>query len=274
MKLKYKKYFVHGFDENNISFNKEVFSEFKYGNTCNALDMAQEMFNYFKTKVIIDNPKNDIVLYSSPYDKIPTSSLFLTKYLFELLKNEFPNINFKLDKIDRINTYSADYGLMSAQERFDLIANDTYSFNEKPNKNALLIFIDDISITGTHQIVIEKLIENLNIKNDIVFFYYAKLTDGSNPKIESQLNSSKIKSGEDLINLMKSNCFQFTTRTIKYILNFNNLEFKSFVKMLQDNNLDLIDDLIKLAKSNKYDEIDTYKENLKDLINLQKKGNA
>ena len=32
--------------------------------------------------------------------------------------------------------------------------------------------------------------------------------------------------------------------------------------------------LIKLAKSNKYDEIDTYKENLKDLINLQKKGNA
>jgi hypothetical protein len=271
MKLKHKSHFVHGFSEVTIPFNKEAFSEFKYGNTRNAKNMAQEMFEYFKSNFINSYQNKDIFIYSSPYDKIPTSSLFLTINFCELLKNDLINKNVFLEKIDRINTYAEDYGLLSAKERLALISNDTYSFNKKPNKDAILIFIDDISITGTHQIVIEKLIENLEIKNDIVFFYYAKLIDNTNPKIESHLNSFKIKSYVDLINLMHSSSFQFTTRTIKFILALNNSDFLTFINSFHNTKLDLLDELIKLALSNKYEKIDCYKNNLNQLINLQKK---
>lgn len=271
MKLKYKSHFVHGFSETNIPFNKFEFSEFKYGNTFNARNMAIEMFKYYKSNFRNNYLNKDIVIYSSPYDKIPTSSLFLTHYFCELLKNDLVNNNVFLDKIDRINTYAEDYGLMSAKERLALISNDTYSLSKKPNKDAILIFIDDISITGTHQIVIEKLIENLDIKNDIVFLYYAKLIDNTNPKIESHLNSFKIKSGDDLVNLMRSSCFQFTTRTIKFILALNDNDLSTFINSFHNTNIYLLDELIKLALSNKYEKIDCYKKNLNQLINIQKK---
>jgi hypothetical protein len=269
MKLNYKSHFVHGFSETNIPFNKELFSEFKYGNICNAKIMANEMFNYFKSTLLNNYNNNDIIIYSSPYDKIPTSSLFLTKYLCELLSIEFPKINIKLDKIDRINTYAEDYGLLSAQERFNLISNDTYSLNKNPSNNALLIFIDDISITGTHQIVIENLVKTLEFKNKILFFYYAKLIDNSNPKIESYLNNYKIKSGDDLYNLMTTPCFEFTTRSIKYVLSLNNNDFLNFIKNFNHNNIEKLSELINLAISNKYEQIASYKENLDKLIELQ-----
>ena len=271
MKLKYKSHFVHGFSEVTIPFDKEAFSEFKYGKITNAKNMAQEMFEYFKSNFRNTCQNKDIIIYSSPYDKIPTSSLFLTQYFYELLKNEFNKNNIFLDKIDRINTYAEDYGLMTAKERLALISNDTYSLNKKPNNDSLLIFIDDISITGTHQIVIENLIENLEIKNDIVFLYYAKLIDKTNPKIESYLNSYKIKSVDDLVNLIKSSSFQFTTRTIKFILSLNNSDFLTFINSFHNTEFDLLGELIKLALSNKYEKMDCYKDNLNQLINLQKR---
>ena len=270
MKLKYNSYFVHGFSKNNIPFDKEGFSEFKYGNTNISKSMAIELFEYFKCKFRDNELPKDIIIYSSPYDKIPTSSLFLSRYFYELLDNDLINHNISLKKIDRINTYAEDYGLMTAKERLALITNDTYSLIENPNKNALLIFIDDISITGTHQIVIENLIENLNIKNNIVFLYYAKLLDRSNPKIESYLNSFKIKSCDDLIYLMSLSCFKFTTRAIKFILSLNCKDISVFINSFNNTNLYLLDELIKLALSNKYHEIECYKSNLNQLIYLQK----
>jgi hypothetical protein len=157
---------------------------------------------------------------------------------------------------------------MSASERLSLISNDTYSLNKKPNKNALLIFIDDISITGTHQVVIESLIDNCSIKNDIVFFYYAKLIDNTNPQIESYLNNFKINSFDDLINLMNLSSFKFTTRAIKFLLALNSNDFLIFINNFHNNNL--LDELLNLALSNKYENIDCYKSNLNQLIDFKK----
>ena len=48
MELKYNHHCVHSFTEINVPFNKESFSEFKYGNSDVAKKMAIELVNVFK----------------------------------------------------------------------------------------------------------------------------------------------------------------------------------------------------------------------------------
>ena len=270
MKLKYESYYFHGFTEKDILFDKEKFSEFKYGNTSIAKKMAFDLLKYFNNNILNTIENKHLIIYSSPYSQIPTASLFLTRHFVELLVSENPKIKIQLEKIERNNTYSQDYGLMSADQRFQLISKDTYSFKNLPDKEAILIFIDDISITGTHQRVIENLIFENSIKNKIIFLYYAKLTDNSNPSIESYLNNFKIKNWEDLAKLILSPYFNFTTRTIKYILSLNKDEFYLIINFLLKSKPQLINNLQILANSNNYDKIKAYSDNMRELTKVFK----
>jgi hypothetical protein len=265
MELKFNSHFVHSFSEISAPFNMESFSEFKYGNTQIAKNMAIELVHFFKKNLLNEKVKKKYIIYSSPYSQIPTASLFLTQYFIEILLSEFPKLDLNLEKIERNNTYSQDYGLMSADQRFQLISKDTYSLNHLPDKDAILIFIDDVSITGTHQRVIEKLIFENSIQNEIIFLYFAKLKNNSDPKFESQLNNFKIKKWDDLAKLMLSSVFKFNTRTIKYLLSLENEEFYLMFNVLQKNKPQLISNLLVLAESNNYDKIEAYKNNFMEL---------
>ena len=270
MELKYNSNFVHSFTKISVPFNKESFSEFKYGNIYIAKKMAFELVNFFKINLLNKTINKQIIIYSSPYSKIPNASFFLTQYFTEILLSEYPELDLNLEKIERNNTYSQDYGLMSAAQRFELISKDTYSLNNLPNKDAVLIFIDDVSITGTHQKVIENLISDNSIENEVVFLYYAKLIDNSDPKFESHLNNFKIKKYDDLAKLMLSSVFKFNTRAIKYLLSLKKEEFNFIINVLHKNKPQLMNNLFLLAESNNYDKIDAYKNNMIELTKILK----
>ena len=232
--------------------------------------MAIELVNVFKNNLLNENLNKQIIIYSSPYSQIPTSSLFLTQYFIEILIGEYPKLDLKLEKINRNNTYSQDYGLMNAEQRYQLISKDTYSFINLPDKDAVLIFMDDVSITGTHQKVIENLISENSIENEVVFLYYAKLIDNSDPKFESHLNNFKIKKWDDLAKLMLLSVFKFNTRAIKYLLSLKKEEFNLMIDVLHKNKPQLINNLFLFAESNNYDKIDAYKNNMKELTKILK----
>lgn len=257
--------FLHSFSENNIPFDLNEFSEFKYGNTNSAKNMARNLYEKFTTIYSDYIEDKNIILFSSPYDKIPTSCYFLTNYFFDLfLKDQNSKIkSVNLGKIFRMNTYPNDYSKMSASDRYKLISQDTYSFDSKPNDDSFLIFIDDISITGTHQIVIEELLNSNTIKNDFMFLYYAKLNDlNCSPSIESRINNYKINSSEELLKLIFSPNFKFTTRTIKYILLLEEQEFELFIDKIFLHNQGMLSLVYNLAISNKYDKIDEFIDNI------------
>ena len=272
MELKYHSHFVHSFTEINIPFDKESFSEFKYGNVDIAKKMAREMASFFIARILPKYLEKPFIIYSSPYSKIPTASLFLTQYVIDILLNEYPDRVFTLEKIERKNTYSQDYGLMSAEQRFELISKDTYSLNTCPSKDAILIFIDDVSITGTHQRVIEELIDRNSINNEVAFLYYAKLVDNSDPKLESQINNCKIKKWEDLAKLMISDVFKFNTRAIKYLLSLNKKEFNLMMNYFLVSMPDLLTNLLVLAEANNYPDIEAYRGNIEELRNTKIKS--
>lgn len=264
----YPRYSVHSIvSKHSLPLSAEKYSRFKFGDLSIAKIYAEELFNYF-----IDNhsqwlqlSNKPIVIYSSPFSYIPTSSYYLTKYFFEFIVNYLSkelsiDTQVKLGKINRNQTYSEDYGAMSSDQRYDLIKNDTYVFSEKPDEDWRLVFIDDISITGTHQRVIEDIMKLHNYTNESIFLYYSKLDNPIiDPVIENELNYKFVNSSNKLLEIIYSGTFGLTTRAVKYILKLPESEFNQFVQSLMQNDMmDLIDDIFSASINNGYEHIDIF----------------
>jgi FMN phosphatase YigB (HAD superfamily) len=274
----YPRYSVHSLvSKHSLPMSAEKYSRFKFGDLSIAKIYAVELFEYFINNHSQWLQLNDkpIVIYSSPYSYIPTSSYYLTKYFFDLLKNYFTdelksNTQVLLSKINRCQTYSEDYGAMSSEQRYDLIKNDTYVFSEEPREDWRLVFIDDISITGTHQRVIEDIMKLHNYSNESIFLYYSKLDNPIiDPVIENELNYNYVNSSNKLLEIIYSGSFGLTTRAVKYILKLPESEFNQFVQsLMQNNRMDLIDDIFSASINNGYESIDIFNCNFLKLNSI------
>ena len=268
----YPRYAIHSInDVSKLSFSPQDYSRFKFGDYLVAETFAKELFDFFKIQKIDDILKDtkSIIIYSSPYSHIPTSSYYLTFEFYKLFTNYLNSIRgnlikVKLGKINRSQSYTEDYGAMNAIERFDLIKNDTYSFFDEPEENSLCIFIDDISITGTHQRVIENMMKNSNYTNKSVFLYFAKL---DNPQIEASfennLNFAFVNSIEKLLEIIVSDTFKITTRTTKFILSLKDVDFNFLIEsVLKYEKYEIISYFYTNAVKNNYETIEIYQNNL------------
>jgi len=261
-------------DISKVPFSPQDYSRFKFGDYSVAETFAKELFDFFKIQHLDDVLKvtQSIIIYSSPYAHIPTSSYYLTAEFYKLFTNYLNSIKeniikVKLGKINRSQSYTEDYGAMNAKERFDLIKNDTYSFFDLPEENSLCIFIDDISITGAHQRVIENMMKNSNYSNKSIFLYFAKL---DNPQIEASfendLNFAFVNSIEKLLEIVISDTFKITTRTTKFILSLKEADFNFFIEsVLKNEKYDIISHFYTNAVLNNYEKIAIYENNLRTL---------
>jgi hypothetical protein len=254
-----------------ISFCQEEYSQFKYGNYSISKKYGDELFEYFMEELLNNIEATSLIIYSSPYAYLPTASYHMTQcFVDRMIENRqrlgtIKKIEF--GKINRSHSYTEDYGEMNAEERYNLIKNDTYCLAEIPEENATLLFLDDISITGTHQIVIENLLENNGIKNEKFFLYYATLNNPSIPaNIENKLNYASVKTYLDLLEVVLRDNFRNTTRTTKYLLSLQIEDFSSFMRVIIYNNKQkLLTEILNGAVKNKYNEIPEYLNNLNSL---------
>jgi FMN phosphatase YigB (HAD superfamily) len=271
IEFEYPRYSVHSLvTKHSLPISAEKYSRFKFGDLTIAKIYAVELFEYFinnHSQWLQLNNKS-VVIYSSPYSYIPTSSYYLTKYFFDLLKSYLcdelkVNTQVLLSKINRCQTYSEDYGAMSSQQRYDLIKNDTYVFSDEPHKDWRLLFIDDISITGTHQRVIEDIMKVHNYSNDCIFLYYSKLDNPIiDPIIENELNYNYVNSSNKLLEIIYSDSFGLTTRAVKYILKLPKSEFQNFIKSLIFNGkIDIVEKIHTSSINNQYNKIDLFIKN-------------
>jgi FMN phosphatase YigB (HAD superfamily) len=261
-------------DISKVPFSPQDYSRFKFGDYLVTETFAKELFDFFKTQLLDDVLKGtqSIIIYSSPYAHIPTSSYYLTSKFYKLFANYLNSIKgslikVKLGKINRTQSYTEDYGAMNAMQRFNLIKNDTYSFFDEPEINSLCVFIDDISITGTHQRVIENMMKNCNYTNKSIFLYFAKL---DNPQIEASfendLNFAFVNSIEKLIEVIVSDSFKITTRTTKFILSLKDVDFNLLIKSVLK--YELISYFYTNALLNNYETIGIYQNNLSTLHSI------
>lgn len=255
-----------------IPFSREDYSKFKFGSYTLAKKFGLDLFEYFKTnhfdKLVVSNFKK-IIVYSSPYMQIPTSSYYLTDTFYNAFRNylaskRIETVKLEFGKIERCQTYTEDYGALTAEERYNLIKNDTYKLITAPSKDDLCIFIDDISITGTHQRVVEHLIDSIGIETNSFFLYFAKLSDSTAcPSFENYLNYSLIDEFDKLIDLIISDDYRITTRTTKYILSQKKEDLHKLINaFINEEKFEVWNKLVDMSYENGYNKIQLYQQTL------------
>ena len=111
-----------------------------------------------------------------------------------------------------------------------------------------------------------------NYKNECIFIYYTKLDNSCiEPNFENELNYSYVNSFNKLLDVINSNAFKITTRSLKYILRLPVTEFIYFLQSLSNSNKNgLIEQFYSSSISNGYDKISEFKKNsltLKSFLN-------
>ncbi len=253
------------YEEDSVPFDTFEYSLFKFGDISYAEKFATQLFDGFIKKHkewVLKN--SEIILLPSPYLSIPTASNYLCKY-FKRNLNRFLFENGKNvcveSKIYRKQTYVEDYGNMNYEQRIKLISNDTYYINRNFIDGKACIFIDDIKITGSHEHIVNKILNDNLVSGDFLFIYYGELCNNEvNPNIENYLNYSAIKNIEDIINICHKSTFRFNTRIIKYILQLTQSDFLFVYKKFS---ICQKKEFFELLISNNYHQIHEFQSNLR-----------
>lgn len=252
-------------------FTFEQYSKFKFGSKTEARffgkQLATRYYNSILWKYVKETPDLEIVVYPSPYGFVPTATNAMKDYFIRFLNEKIVfagGLPVYECKIHRSTTYRVDYGKMSAEERIKLIGNDIFHIDKDFAKNKLLIFMDDVRITGTH----EKMIDTMCETNEIHCLYFANLLNQNiGPQFEDVLNHSFVRTLADLNWIIRNDKFAFNTRVIKFILGSEHNEAATFLHYQNEN---FLSTLLHLAMGNRYNAIEEYKENFNYLLQLTK----
>lgn len=285
-KPKQQRIVVHNIkDLATLPFSAEDYSLFKFGSKSRANSFGKQLFLKFKEylfskygAVYKDNVPQ-IVVCSAPYNHIPTATGAMKDYFVKYLNEHLAEMGAPVvqeAKVHRDTTYREDYGAMTKEQRETLIGGDTFHVDVSFLKDKLVLFIDDIRITGSHEHMMEKMImrlDGIEATFDHLFLYYAKLNDPDTcPTIENDLNYAAVTELNHILALAMASDFVFNTRVIKYMLKYNPIEFEIMMTLIhrEDGGDIFLDTLYHLAIGNSYHLIPEYEENLallRDLLN-------
>jgi len=260
-----KSYALHQIhDTAEFGFDPDAYSRFKFGDDQVAKQFGLALADGFINNYLKDNfIDNQIVVISSPYSFIPTATFAMKNYFVHQLNRwmvDNGGLVVQEAKVHRTITYKEDYGALSAEERMNLIGNDSFQIDKQFLEHKTLLFLDDIRITGSHERMILKMVDTYEMKNDIHLLYFAELANMEiHPNVENMLNYHQVKSIFDLEGIIKSGAFCFNTRIVKYILN---TDVNSFSIFINNQTEDFINLLYNLALGNGYHTIEAYAENL------------
>jgi PRTase ComF-like len=255
------------YEQEVFTFSAADYSKFKFGDGAISAEFGVALAKGFIEEVLLPNkPIEQIVVISSPYSFIPTATFAMKNHFVYELNKWLAAENLLVvqeTKIHRTITYKEDYGELDAADRMKLIGNDGFHIDKVFLEDKLLVFLDDIKITGGHERMINKMIDAYGITNNRCFLYFAELMNADiHPKIENYLNYFSVKSIFDLVPIIQKTDFAINTRLVKYILNTDSADFKKFLLKVDINFINL---LYNMALGNGYHTIDAYKGNLEIL---------
>lgn len=266
---------VHKIDDaNKLPFNANQYSRFKFGSKEIARkfgeELAKQFIDYYLSKYsdkMIN--KKQIVVVSSPYQFIPTATYAMKDYFVRSLNHWLASEGLPVveeTKITRSISYREDYGALSAEKRMELIGKDSFHIDKEFVKGKLCLFLDDIKITGSHEKMIQKMVESYKLDCDYMYLYYAELVNPEiNPNIENVLNYAYVKSLLELNQIIRNGGFILNTRTVKYILNSKEEDFKPFISY---QSMSFLHNLYHQAIGNSYHLDEHYSKNLDIIKNI------
>ncbi len=254
-------------EPDSFSFCPTDYSRFKFGDGAIARQFGQELAKSFIVDALPTLPTDaELVVLPSPFAFIPTASYWLAQAFVRQLNRHLVELGREVattEKISRRVTYREDYGALSAEERLRLIGRDEFWVDAHALTNKTLLFVDDVRITGSHQVMMERMMAKHRLTNPHRFLYYAQLTNPAvHPNVENKLNYAQVKTLDDLEPIAQTPMFRFNTRLVKFILGQPVLVSQLF---LARQSTDFLNELLDLAIGNEYHLIPEYAETVRHL---------
>lgn len=259
-----QRYSYHQIDQpDRFGFLPEDYSRFKFGDDSVARRFGSELAAGFIRSVLQQRAElPQIVVIASPYSFIPTATFALKNHFVNVLNVWLAGAGHPVvqeAKVHRTVTYKEDYGELDAEARKRLIGNDSFHIDKAFVEGKMLLFLDDIRITGSHEWMIRRMIDAFGLENEVHLLYYAELVNAAiHPRIENDLNYAAVRSVFDLKPIIRGR-FVFNTRFVKYVLNTDPSVFRAFIGEQDE---EFIETLYHLALGNGYHTIDAYAGNL------------
>ena len=263
-----ERYSLHKiYSDKEFPFSPVDYSKFKFGDKNVSRKFGFALATGFVKEYLSIHPiENQIVVASSPYDFIPTATFAMKNYFIQKLNEHLVEKGLPVvqeTKIHRTVTYKEDYGNLSGEERLKLIGNDKFHMDFSFIQGKTVIYIDDVRITGSHEVVIRRMIDSHSesVDHNKVFIYFAELANPNvDPKVENTLNYYFVKDLYSLDKVLKNEDWIPNTRVVKYIFKEENPEiFTTFVHFQP---LKILQTIYHLAIGNSYHTMDEYKENI------------
>lgn len=237
------RFFVHNFtDIESAGFCAKEYSRLKFGSDIIAKKFGYELADALAAKHLDKLLANPILVIPSPYNHVENAATILTKHFVNrlnaiLVANSGNHVEYSI--IHRKVNYIQDYGFLPKDQRKGLIDNDSFYLNKDFYKDKLLIFVDDVRITGTHEDKLVEILDKENITNDTFFLYYANY-EGNNPEIEAQINFASIKSLTDYVSVSQEPNHHIIVRPLKYLLGQSTKDLAAHLVYLEPDKVDKI----------------------------------
>jgi len=260
---------VHNFDcLKTTSFCPKEYSLLKFGVKSIAkkfaVDLADNLFTMFSGELL----SNRCVVIPSPYNHVANAATVVTKHFVDRLNHHLVKHGGEhcdYSTIHRKVSYIKDYGFLPAEQRKKLIDGDDFYFNPEFYRDKIIIFVDDVRITGTHEIKLVELMKAHGIQNRSIFAYYA-MYHGDQADIEAEINFASIKNSDDFVRIVQNESdFNLIVRPIKFILGSLNTE-KLFY-LLSSISRNLLSELYHGCLGEGYYKIPDYQRNFQTIEN-------
>jgi hypothetical protein len=209
-----------------LPFSPSRYSRYKYGSVAAAEAFARALGPAFCRRHPDLALAPRLLMVSSPYARVPAAATTLARRLRPVLnaaraRNGLAPV--PLLRVDRISTPAGDYGTLSAQARDLLMAANVLSFRRfrsAPVRDAHLLVVDDVRVTGAHQRCLMRASEQLPLAGR-TFLYIAAFPgppNGCDPTQEDALNHAAVKSLDDLAGIVEAGDFAWNVRVCKFTL--------------------------------------------------------
>lgn len=259
--------FVHSFtDMDSLPFSAEDYSRLKFGCNNVARKFGHELADTFFAENADLLIANQCVVIPSPYNHVQNAASVMTRHFVDHLNHLLVNANgrhVETSTVHRKVSYTNDYGFLSKEKRRALIDNDVFFLNRPFLADKMLVFIDDVCITGTHEDKLVEILDNNNVSNRTFFLYYAKYAKGAvGADIESKINFAGISSVDDFFALTQTKDHNVIVRAIKFLLG---LERNVFDYHIDRFDRDFLTKVYYGALGEGYHTIPKYQHNLRAL---------
>lgn len=215
-----------------MSFDPVTYSKMKFGDDAAARMLGYQLAEDFFRDHCGALLANRCLVIPSPYNFVPNAATIMTGHFINRLNELLVDANgnhVEYATIPRKVSYINDYGFLSKDDRRRLIDNDEFYLNRDYLENRLLIFIDDVKITGTHEDKLLEMLAKYRLRNDAFFLYYARYT-GDDPVIESKINFAAVDSLDQYAEIIDAPDNHLIVRPLKYLFSQEPDRFLMFIQ--------------------------------------------